>query len=207
MFPLHQRQTIGPHWGTERPNACPIATSSLKHKTCLARLLTLFCPHCCLGGTPHNVSQFRTGHWTTKPHGSYLGCCLATSLGSPTVPRGAWALVPCSPCPMWKHLSKCRWRGGRRFGITQLSQFVHLYTIQSHFVVYTVYCKYIHTENSKKKKYTSNIRMMHLINQKNKVWNVGHFIDLTIAAFCMYRKGRVYQTDTGWQNDLIKFRH
>lgn len=49
MSPLHQRRTIGPHWGTERPNACLIATSSLKHKTCLARLLARFCPHCCLG--------------------------------------------------------------------------------------------------------------------------------------------------------------
>ncbi len=114
MSPLHQRRTIGPHWGTERPNSCPIATSSLKHKTCLARLLALFCPHCCIGGAPDNARHFRTGHWTTKPPGSYLGCCLATSLGSPTVsdlPRGAWALVPRSPCPIWKHLSKCRWRG------------------------------------------------------------------------------------------------
>lgn len=113
MSPLHQRRTISPHWGTECPNACLIATSSLKHKACLAHLLTLFCPHCCLCGTPHNVSHFRTGHWTSKPNGSY-SCCLATSLGSPTVsdmPRGAWALVPCSPCPMWKQLSKCWWRG------------------------------------------------------------------------------------------------
>ncbi len=36
--------------------------------------------------------------------------------------------------------------------------------------------------------------MMYLINQKNKVWNVGHFIDLAIAAFSMYWKGRVNQT-------------
>lgn len=46
---------------------------------------------------------------------------------------------------------KVQVEGWEMFGITQLSQFVHLCTIQSHFVVYTVYCKYIHTENSKKK--------------------------------------------------------
>ncbi len=46
----------------------------------------------------------------------------------------------------------------------------------------------------KKKKSNVNTRMMHVNNQKNKVWSVGHFMHSTVAALIMFQRGGGYQT-------------